>query len=1043
MASKSEVEAGAAFVRVFLKDELTAALARTMKAGGESLVSFGEGAMKFGAVATAGGLAMLAPIVAGVQTFTAMGGASVDAAARTGLSVGALSELGFAAKQTGAEMGDVEIGMKKMAGGIQDLAAGAPAAAKSFSAIELAAKDLQGLSPESQLELIGKRIAAIQDPSLRAALAVDMFGRSGTRLLPMLADLDGLRRKARALGIVMSTEDANAADDLGDLFDQLKAQAAAAFFQIGKAVAGPLKDFSTRATEIGVSVIGWVKANAGLIQTVAKIGIAVTLAGGAIVGLGGAIYGIGKALVFASSVVGLLGSPLAVVSGLLIGGAAAWLAFTSSGQRALGVIRSAFGPTIQIVQTAIEDVMAALKAGDLTWAARRAFGGLKDAATDALAGLGELLAKALGPVWPILKRITVVVAPFVAVSLGIMAATKALLLLGSGLAFVAKPLIFLSSMFSGAVKGIALIGPAFAFLLNPVTLITAALVGGAYAWLTFTESGQAALAAIGRAATAVVDAFTPMVGTIGSTLRGVVDALMGGDLSAAGQIAGVGLRLAFLEGIEGLAGLMPEALQPVADAILKIGGMMEAGQWEELGKLAMEGLSAGFDWAMAEISANWDTWLTGLSDALYSVMGKVWDWWSDKIKSITMKLMEALDLTKTEAQKNQESMGAADEKVKYLEDQIARMKAGKEVVRTPGENGQMRIVTVEEKEQELVKAKRKQELRRGTTINPNAMGDDERRKIEEQLIDLEKQRLAIREKLSVPTTQETKLVDIERERIVTKEQLTIATTEDERLPLEAKLIDLERQRLAIRDQLAKPTDDKLKLIELEKQRITLRQKLEAGAPAIANATAAATGEQTGPAATGEQTRPKANTAVADRERAREAAQARADEQKARLLTMFGGGQSVEDRTEAEDLRARDRAGRRGELADLQQAVKDRADVAARAKALQEEEVSALNEMWDELNAPAEGAARPGNTGTAFADMSSPVTLGPSYNASALAISGQLGSGAGGSPQEKMATSIHDMADELREMGLLAKNQDASNKQVVTMYERFLAAFAYG
>ena len=54
--------------------------------------------------------------------------------------------------------------------------------------------------------------------------------------------------------------------------------------------------------------------------------------------------------------------------------------------------------------------------------------------------------------------------------------------------------------------------------------------------------------------------------------------------------------------------------------------------------------------------------------------------------------------------------------------------------------------------------------------------------------------------------------------------------------------------------------------------------------------------------------------------------------------------------------------------------------------------------------------------------------------------GQMG---GGSPQERMAKNIYDMYTELKELGLLTRDQKVSNEQVVTMYERFLAAFTYG
>ena len=89
------------------------------------------------------------------------------------------------------------------------------AAQQSLDRLGLAAADLQGLSPERQFELIGKRIAGIEDSMVRAGIALELFGRSGTMLLPMLGDLSSLRAEARRLGQTISTEDAEAADTFG------------------------------------------------------------------------------------------------------------------------------------------------------------------------------------------------------------------------------------------------------------------------------------------------------------------------------------------------------------------------------------------------------------------------------------------------------------------------------------------------------------------------------------------------------------------------------------------------------------------------------------------------------------------------------------------------------------------------------------------------------------------------------------------------------------------------------------------------------------
>jgi hypothetical protein len=89
------------------------------------------------------------------------------------------------------------------------------------------------------------------------------------------------------------------------------------------------------------------------------------------------------------------------------------------------------------------------------------------------------------------------------------------------------------------------------------------------------------------------------------------------------------------------------------------------------------------------------------------------------------------------------------------------------------------------------------------------------------------------------------------------------------------------------------------------------------------------------------------------------------------------------------------------------------------------------------------ATATGTGGVTAATAARPIgiALGPTYSAAAAQAAGQMGSG--GSPQEKMATSIYEMAKTLRELGLLTRQQTVSNQQVVTMYERFLAAMTYG
>jgi len=71
---------------------------------------------------------------------------------------------------------------------------------RAFERINVDYNELADLSPEEQFETIAFAIADLEDPTLRAATAQDIFGRAGTQLLPLFAEgaegLDALRQKS-------------------------------------------------------------------------------------------------------------------------------------------------------------------------------------------------------------------------------------------------------------------------------------------------------------------------------------------------------------------------------------------------------------------------------------------------------------------------------------------------------------------------------------------------------------------------------------------------------------------------------------------------------------------------------------------------------------------------------------------------------------------------------------------------------------------------------------------------------------------------------
>ncbi len=353
MAGAGAIRAGAAYVEFFANDSK---LIRGMRRIDKNLQSWGKQVTAVGSAVAAAGMAVLSPLSVAAGIFADMGSQLNDMSMRTGASVEALSSLGFAATQSGAMMEDVETGLKKMSKLLFAAATGNHEATVTLNRLGLSLDNLAKLAPEDQFRLIASRIASIQNPTQRAAMAMQVFGKTGTALLPMIAELGALEARARSLGLIMSTEDAQAADKLGDAWGELKAVGKALVFQVGAALAPMLTNLITKAAETGAAFIQWVRDNRELIMTIAKIAGIVVAVGAGIAVLGGIVYVVGAAFgVLATIVAGVaavvgflisafffLISPIGLVLASLAGLVVAFFMFTDMGQQALAFISEAF-----------------------------------------------------------------------------------------------------------------------------------------------------------------------------------------------------------------------------------------------------------------------------------------------------------------------------------------------------------------------------------------------------------------------------------------------------------------------------------------------------------------------------------------------------------------------------------------------------------------------------------------------------------------------------------------------------------------------------
>jgi len=167
-----------------------------VKSLGASLGSIAGGAIMAGlsAAAAAAGAA-----VAGMYSAMEAGGALVDLSEQTGIAIDRLMVLQTAFKQAGMSAEDVQPVINKMQKAIVGAATAGGPAAEAFQRLGLSAAELSGMGADEQLQAVGEAISKIQNPAQKAAIAMEIFGKSGGRALALFA-AGGLDDAAAAVG---------------------------------------------------------------------------------------------------------------------------------------------------------------------------------------------------------------------------------------------------------------------------------------------------------------------------------------------------------------------------------------------------------------------------------------------------------------------------------------------------------------------------------------------------------------------------------------------------------------------------------------------------------------------------------------------------------------------------------------------------------------------------------------------------------------------------------------------------------------------------
>lgn len=217
-----------------------------------------------------------------LSSFDSTGSELHDLSTQTGIAVEKLSFLKYAAEQSSAGL-DTFVKATRV---LQD----------------------KGMDP-NKFGMIAKAIASIKDPTERAGLAIDWFGKKiGPALLPMINDLPELQRRFEQLGGAFTDKMAKSADALGDSLGDLKLALGTIRNEIAAALAPAVTKLTNLVAENMGGIRKWIAENESLVQIVAGTAAALTLLAPAMVTLSsavtiltGAVRGLGLAWQFASA----------------------------------------------------------------------------------------------------------------------------------------------------------------------------------------------------------------------------------------------------------------------------------------------------------------------------------------------------------------------------------------------------------------------------------------------------------------------------------------------------------------------------------------------------------------------------------------------------------------------------------------------------------------------------------------------------------------------------------------------------------------------
>ncbi|AMJ41688.1 hypothetical protein [Anaerotignum propionicum] len=158
---------------------------------------------------------------------------------KIGISREAFQEMDFVCSQSGMSVEQLQVGMKTLTSAMDGVASGNKNNIEQFQKLGVAVTNADG-SLRKQEDVMFDAMSALQsmeNQTEKARLATELFGKSGSEMMPMLngaaGSIEEMRQKAHDLGLVMGDDAIDSGVAFTDMVDQIKRSFGAVTTQVG------------------------------------------------------------------------------------------------------------------------------------------------------------------------------------------------------------------------------------------------------------------------------------------------------------------------------------------------------------------------------------------------------------------------------------------------------------------------------------------------------------------------------------------------------------------------------------------------------------------------------------------------------------------------------------------------------------------------------------------------------------------------------------------------------------------------------------------